>query len=1101
MSSTPPRVSGDPNAETHRRWVEEQLRQLRNDSDATDMRVRSVTISSSTTAGLASSVLSEQSVLGDRVLAADSNNRLARPITDSAYWNSIQSGAKSVWTVPSAIVPGSFEFSTWRNVTWSVAGGFVFQPNGTTEAAEAHITPILTIPSSQKIYVEAEYPGAPALRPQIYIEWRDVNGVGFPTTTLPATLVTSKTTLNTAAAQSAGAVKYTVKLVRPAGAGVGGTIDPKVFEVVGTDGMGIGPGGVVVNDGAGNPTMEINPGLPVLAAPSLPSITSSAAQVTVRWNGSLTSGVAPAHLSYVYAEEGTSASGPWTRAGQPLNRAGDIVLRPPVGTTRWYRLFAVDTSNRVSPASATGSVVVAGVSIPDLSGDIGAVIDTVDGLNKIFYSDAASTPTAHANGDLWYIVDPITNNVTGVRSWNGSDWVPLVFVADSIFVPGSVGTISMQDGSVTAPKVAAQSMTADKMAVGVLDGQIIRGAYMESPTIASGPNVGAVDLLPDPTLATAPDTTWVASGWLGDAGNINQDDVITWDQTYTAPGGAGSYRMRGNMTARMYVKARTRSSKDLTFRSAAGLYAVTTRTINNPHTYAGYSESARTDNSLTKVGVTPYLGTLPSRTTYLRNTSSAVVAVGDNLRIDWSIVTPDVRSSSTGDDLRITAQIIKTSDSSVLAEFIAPEASGSAMSGSYFSAYTSTYAGSVTLRFRSDYNFSGAGIERRVQTGGFLRRDTISGSPSTPDYNQSTAGYALDPFDRPNYDVTPAASQNNMDRYAASGLREPSRNFAQVTLGRLSRLNPSSGFLITQEGGFQAFDTLGRVTARINGQNNLLSGELRTTESGAGIRATGATLTAADNVQTPTGLRTVLNEVGVIVTRPASGGDAKSTLTTDGVSASVILDGPGSSGALASLTSTSGLSSLILRNTTGSGGVLAHAGHLRSLTPLTDAQRVALTGTDLFEGLSIRTTDTKLDWVYTSSAWRLVPGQMLAYAATTTTVNTVGNALVTTLETPVLPIGQALNITTSALPAHHSAAGQVVFNIRWLNSATNVTSSTGSVSATRVYNPGANAVITGPGQRLRFVTTAAAKVSANTYLASAGTFYGPDGFAMWIESA
>lgn len=154
-----------------------------------------------------------------------------------------------------------------------------------------------------------------------------------------------------------------------------------------------------------------------------------------------------------------------------------------------------------------------------------------------------------------------------------------------------------------------------------------------------------------------------------------------------------------------------------------------------------------------------------------------------------------------------------------------------------------------------------------------------------------------------------------------------------------------------------------------------------------------------------------------------------------------------------------------------------------------------------YPGMEYNDTTTGLKWVYRGSSWFVAPGQMLAYAKGTTTVNVVGTALITTLETPVLAIGQPLNIITSAIPAHHSAAGQVLFNVRWLNSATNVTSSTGSVFTTRVYNPGSNQVISGPGQRTRFVTTAAAKVSANTYLASAGTFYGPDGFEMWIESA
>lgn len=52
----------------------------------------------------------------------------------------------------------------------------------------------------------------------------------------------------------------------------------------------------------------------------------------------------------------------------------------------------------------------------------------------------------------------------------------------------------------------------------------------------------------------------------------------------------------------------------------------------------------------------------------------------------------------------------------------------------------------------------------------------------------------------------------------------------------------------------------------------------------------------------------------------------------------------------------------------------------------TNAQRLALTGADLFEGLTFRTTDTRRDWVYTNGAWvqRMAP---YALAGGTATVN------------------------------------------------------------------------------------------------------------------
>lgn len=53
-------------------------------------------------------------------------------------------------------------------------------------------------------------------------------------------------------------------------------------------------------------------------------------------------------------------------------------------------------------------------------------------------------------------------------------------------------------------------------------------------------------------------------------------------------------------------------------------------------------------------------------------------------------------------------------------------------------------------------------------------------------------------------------------------------------------------------------------------------------------------------------------------------------------------------------------------------------GGLSYRADLTDAQRIALTGGQLFEGLRVRTTDTKIDWLYTSSTW-------VAWGTSTTT--------------------------------------------------------------------------------------------------------------------
>lgn len=58
----------------------------------------------------------------------------------------------------------------------------------------------------------------------------------------------------------------------------------------------------------------------------------------------------------------------------------------------------------------------------------------------------------------------------------------------------------------------------------------------------------------------------------------------------------------------------------------------------------------------------------------------------------------------------------------------------------------------------------------------------------------------------------------------------------------------------------------------------------------------------------------------------------------------------------------------------------------------TNAERLALTGTDLFEGLTFRTTDTRYDWVYTGGVWQR---RMAPYGFAKGTVNTPSSGYLT----------------------------------------------------------------------------------------------------------
>ena len=123
-----------------------------------------------------------------------------------------------------------------------------------------------------------------------------------------------------------------------------------------------------------------------------------------------------------------------------------------------------------------------GLTVKDVTEAQGAQL-TADGKNRTY---ASQTEPAHAGltpGDQWYRQDG-TGNVIGVMIWDGSKFNRQVVMADQLLVPGSLGPISMADGSVTAVKIKAddamlkkllvRKLLADEIDVGSLAAAIIQ---------------------------------------------------------------------------------------------------------------------------------------------------------------------------------------------------------------------------------------------------------------------------------------------------------------------------------------------------------------------------------------------------------------------------------------------------------------------------------------------------------------------------------------------------------------------------------------------------------------------------------------------------
>ena len=74
-----------------------------------------------------------------------------------------------------------------------------------------------------------------------------------------------------------------------------------------------------------------------------------------------------------------------------------------------------------------------------------------------------TSPDSPMTNDLWFPLDD-AGNVIGMKQWSGSSWVDYRLMAGSIVVPGSVGNILLEDGSVTAPKITASEELSAKIA-------------------------------------------------------------------------------------------------------------------------------------------------------------------------------------------------------------------------------------------------------------------------------------------------------------------------------------------------------------------------------------------------------------------------------------------------------------------------------------------------------------------------------------------------------------------------------------------------------------------------------------------------------------
>ena len=120
---------------------------------------------------------------------------------------------------------------------------------------------------------------------------------------------------------------------------------------------------------------------------------------------------------------------------------------------------------------------------------------TADGKNRIFASASEPSHDGLAKGDLWMQLDS-DGHVSGIQVWNGSSFQDYVLMAKQVLVAGSVGTINLEDGAITADKVTAseallekllvRKVKADEIDVGSLSAAIVQSGRFATPDGLTG---------------------------------------------------------------------------------------------------------------------------------------------------------------------------------------------------------------------------------------------------------------------------------------------------------------------------------------------------------------------------------------------------------------------------------------------------------------------------------------------------------------------------------------------------------------------------------------------------------------------------------------
>lgn len=465
-------------------------------------------------------------------------------------------------------------------------------------------------------------------------------------------------------------------------------------------------------------------------------------------------------------------------------------------------------------------------------------IQTADGKNTIF--PQVAKPTGKAAGDQWWVLSSDGASIVGVQMFNGVDWAPYQVVADSFIAAQSITTPLLRAGAVTTEILDARAVKAGNIDVDALNGQTIKGSYIEAPIIASSPNLGSgANVLNDPQFTSTVNTAWVVSGHTGDT-SPTQTDTITWDKskTYPATGWSPSYveRIQGSVVASMSILPIARTAGDVVMDHRTAIFSTAARTQNvsaqvNDSNWPTFSYGAYSLAGL--AGIAPAAADV-EKTTYLTNSATFSLVAGETwtaslsfMRSDPSVTKAWIEVVTTGGSVIWSREIVAgelSSGNPISASFIAPSST------------------SAKFRIKATYTGGGSGIRRLANSGAYVKNSyTPSGVSVFQPYNENVSGFGVSPIGGlSSYSVdTIDGGWVTYEEGATADMKKMSakaRNRFRLTRAVFAKVQPERGYRIDQDKGFQLFNASGAMTGRLDGQSNFLAGTFATAESGARVQ-------------------------------------------------------------------------------------------------------------------------------------------------------------------------------------------------------------------------------------------------------------------------